>query len=99
LRDQNSRPVSLAGYRGRPVTVTFIDPLCRNLCPLSASVWDRYEVGVSVAARRIAGVTVHFITHDEVAFVIDRAGYERALFGWPYDAQGVEAARRQIARD
>src|SRR6202012_5969118 len=34
LRDQNGRPVSLAAYRGRPVIVTFVDPLCRNLCPL-----------------------------------------------------------------
>ena len=38
LRDQNGRPVSLAAYRGRPVIVTFIDPLCRNLCPLEAQV-------------------------------------------------------------
>lgn len=155
LTDQNGHPVSLAAYRGRPVIVTFIDPLCRNLCPLAAqvlnqvdrqlpssqrpvivavsvdiyadgranlledfrkwrlvpqwrwavgqprqlaSVWDRYQIGVSVATKRIAGVTVHFITHDEVAFVIDRAGYERALFGWPYYPEDVEAALKELAR-
>ncbi len=38
LHDQNGRPVSIAAYRGRPVIVTFIDPLCRNLCPLEAKV-------------------------------------------------------------
>jgi cytochrome oxidase Cu insertion factor (SCO1/SenC/PrrC family) len=38
LRDQDGRPVSVAAYRGRPVIVTFIDPLCRNLCPLEAKV-------------------------------------------------------------
>jgi cytochrome oxidase Cu insertion factor (SCO1/SenC/PrrC family) len=38
LRDQSGRRVSVAAYRGRPVVVTFIDPLCRNLCPLEAKV-------------------------------------------------------------
>lgn len=37
LADQNGRPVSLAAYRGRPVIVTFIDPLCRSFCPLEAA--------------------------------------------------------------
>jgi cytochrome oxidase Cu insertion factor (SCO1/SenC/PrrC family) len=38
LRDQRGRAVSVAAYRGRPVIATFIDPLCRNLCPLEAQV-------------------------------------------------------------
>jgi cytochrome oxidase Cu insertion factor (SCO1/SenC/PrrC family) len=36
LTDQNGAPVSLAALRGRPVLVTFIDPLCRNYCPIEA---------------------------------------------------------------
>jgi cytochrome oxidase Cu insertion factor (SCO1/SenC/PrrC family) len=36
LVDERSRGVSLSAYRGRPVIVTFIDPLCRNFCPLEA---------------------------------------------------------------
>ncbi len=36
LRDQRGAPVSLAALRGRPVIVTFIDPLCRDYCPLEA---------------------------------------------------------------
>jgi cytochrome oxidase Cu insertion factor (SCO1/SenC/PrrC family) len=36
LTDQNGAPVSLAALRGRPVIVTFIDPLCRNFCPIEA---------------------------------------------------------------
>lgn len=36
LRDQNGAPVSLAALRGRPVIVTFIDPLCRDYCPIEA---------------------------------------------------------------
>ena len=38
LTDQNGKPLSLHSLRGRPVLVTFIDPLCRNLCPLEAQV-------------------------------------------------------------
>lgn len=38
LHDQSDRPLSLAALRGRPVIVTFIDPLCRNFCPLEAKV-------------------------------------------------------------
>jgi cytochrome oxidase Cu insertion factor (SCO1/SenC/PrrC family) len=36
LTDQNGAPVSLATLRGRPVIVAFIDPLCRDFCPLEA---------------------------------------------------------------
>ncbi|MBV8220681.1 MAG: hypothetical protein JO325_19635, partial [Solirubrobacterales bacterium] len=36
LRDQTGHTVSVARYRGRPVILTFTDPLCRNLCPLEA---------------------------------------------------------------
>ena len=42
-----------------------------------------------MATKRIAGTTVHYITHDEVAYVIDSSGYVRALFGWPYYPQDV----------
>jgi cytochrome oxidase Cu insertion factor (SCO1/SenC/PrrC family) len=36
LTDQHGEAVSLAALRGRPVLVTFIDPLCRNYCPIEA---------------------------------------------------------------
>jgi cytochrome oxidase Cu insertion factor (SCO1/SenC/PrrC family) len=36
LLDQNGAPVSLASLRGHSVLVTFIDPLCRNYCPIEA---------------------------------------------------------------
>jgi cytochrome oxidase Cu insertion factor (SCO1/SenC/PrrC family) len=36
LTDQSGAPLSLAALRGRPVLVTFIDPLCRNYCPIEA---------------------------------------------------------------
>ncbi len=146
LTDQHGRRVSLAAYRGRPVIVTFIDPFCRNLCPLAAHVlnevdrelppakrvpivavstdiyadtqadlnkdlgawslvpqwewavgvpaalarvWHDYAVGVQVATKRRAGIVEHIISHEELAYVIDGRGFERALFFWPYTVLAV----------
>jgi cytochrome oxidase Cu insertion factor (SCO1/SenC/PrrC family) len=154
LRDQDGRPVSIAAYRGRPVIVTFIDPLCRNLCPLEAqvlnqmerqlpaaqrpvilavsvdrwadsradllqtvrewhlvpewrwavggpaqlaAVWNRYEVGVRVTTKHIAGTTINYITHTEAAYVVDASGHERALFFWPFYPQDVRRVLREVA--
>lgn len=36
LVDQHGAPISLGSLRGRPVLVTFIDPLCRDYCPIEA---------------------------------------------------------------
>ena len=154
LTDQNGAPLSLAAYRGRPVIVTFIDPLCRDYCPLEAkhlnqvvrsfpagarpaivavsvnvrgnarpylmqdaakwkltpqwrwgvgtaselgSVWTRYHIGVLDTTKKIAGVTVHSIAHTEAAYVIDAAGYQRAIFLWPYSADAVTRTLQSLA--
>ena len=57
LADQAGAPVSLGRFRGRPVILTFIDPLCRNLCPIEAKILERVEAGFP-AARRPAIVAV-----------------------------------------
>lgn len=155
LRDQAGHPVSLASLRGHPVVVTFLDPLCRNLCPIEAqtlsaaltalpaaerptvvavsvnvygngprdlatafhkwhvgpewrwavgppstlaAIWRAYSIGVSVATRTIAGVTIHDVSHTEAAYVIDASGHQRALFVWPYEAAGVEHELAALAR-
>ncbi len=51
LRDQSGGPVSLAVYRGHEVIVTFIDPVCRNVCPLEAKVIDEAVQRVPAAQR------------------------------------------------
>lgn len=155
LRDQNGAPISLRQFRGRPVIVTFIDPLCRNLCPVEAKVlarvvatfpsahrpaivavstniwgnahknftvdktkwnlpsdwhwavgapaalaqvWKDYAIGVSVLTQRIAGITVHRITHTEAAYLVDPGGYQRALYLYPFDASDVEQTLRSLGR-
>lgn len=57
LTDQAGKPVSLARFHGRPVILTFIDPLCRNLCPTEAKILQRVEADFP-AARRPAIVAV-----------------------------------------
>jgi len=155
LRSENGGRISLRQFRGRPVILTFIDPLCRNLCPLEAKtlgrvaasfpagqrpaivavstnrwadarknllldktkwslpsdwhwavgtpaalaqVWKNYEIGVSVATRKIAGITVHRITHTEASYVIDPSGHERALYLYPFLAGDVEQTVRSLSR-
>ncbi len=59
LRGENGRPVSLAAYRGRPVIVTFVDPLCRNLCPLEAHLLNQVVSELPPGKRpRIIAVSV-----------------------------------------
>jgi cytochrome oxidase Cu insertion factor (SCO1/SenC/PrrC family) len=153
LVDENGAPLSLASYRGRPVVITFIDPLCRDYCPLEARhlnavvrsfpagtrpaivavsvnihgnarktllednakwnaapqwrwgvgsesqlarVWKRYHIGVLVMTKKIAGVTVHNVVHTEAAYVVDAAGYQRAIFLWPYSAKAVARTLQQL---
>jgi len=154
LEDAFGRPVALAALRGKPVLLTFIDPLCRNFCPLEAQqldrvlrsfppasrpavvavsvnvygnarsnlmldnrkwhlprewhwavgsgaelarVWHRYEIGVRVSTQTIGGVTVHEVAHTEAAYLVDRHGFERALFMWPFTAAAVERSLRGLA--
>jgi cytochrome oxidase Cu insertion factor (SCO1/SenC/PrrC family) len=53
LRDEDGRPVSVAANRGHPVIVTFIDPLCRNFCPLEAQVLNQMERQIPAAHRPV----------------------------------------------
>jgi protein SCO1 len=53
LHDQDGRPVSVAANRGHPVIVTFVDPLCRNFCPLEAHVLNEMERHIPAARRPV----------------------------------------------
>jgi cytochrome oxidase Cu insertion factor (SCO1/SenC/PrrC family) len=57
LQDQDGRPVTVGALRGRAVLLTFIDPLCRNFCPLEAKVLNAI-VGSLPAAKRPAIIAV-----------------------------------------
>ena len=50
--------MSLADLRGRPLIVTFIDPLCRNYCPREASVLSQAVTRFSSPHPTIVAVSV-----------------------------------------
>lgn len=51
LVDQEGKTVSLTAYRGRPLVVTFLDPLCRNYCPIEANRLNEVVRSLSPADR------------------------------------------------
>lgn len=63
-----------------------------------AAVWKRYAIGVQVVNKTLAGTSVHYITHTEASYLIDPAGYERALFAWPFSPQDVLTILRRLSR-
>ena len=78
LRDQQGRPVSPATYRGRPVIVTFVDPLCRNLCPLEAHVLNAAVDQLPASQRpEILAVSVDVYAHANA-----RANLLRDVHKW-----------------
>lgn len=94
LRDQDGKPVSIASLRGRPVIVTFIDPVCRNLCPLEARVLTAATQKLPAAQRpTIVAVSVNPPEDTKANFAADRVHW-RLGANWRW-AVGTKA---QLAR-
>ena len=83
LRDQNGRPVSLAALHGKPAIITFLDPLCRNVCPLEAQVLNRAVASCPPGERPAV-----------IAISVNRWGNARANL---VDDVHRLAARRELA--
>jgi protein SCO1 len=110
LRDQHGKPVSLASYRGRPVIVTFIDPLCRDFCPREATILTQAAAQLGKGGPAIVSVSVDPWGDSPANFRAD-AVHWRLAPGWrwgtgSYDELarvwksyfvGVEVANRKIA--
>jgi len=58
LIDQNGRPVSLRGLRGRAVLLTFLDPVCTSDCPLIAQELKAADGLLGANAARVEIVAV-----------------------------------------
>jgi hypothetical protein len=50
----------------------------------------RADVARDPTHRTIVGVRVRRVAHTEAAFVVDVAGYQRAVFVYPFSAADVE---------
>jgi cytochrome oxidase Cu insertion factor (SCO1/SenC/PrrC family) len=147
LSDAHGSPISLTRFHGRPVLLTFIDPLCTTFCPIEAKVLDRmlarlpaaqrpaivsvsvntlgdnakayrhdarkwkltsawhWAVGSQPALQRVwsaysIGVSVDpktkDVTHTEAAYLVDRNGYQRALYLWPFNATDLIRGLRSL---
>jgi cytochrome oxidase Cu insertion factor (SCO1/SenC/PrrC family) len=58
LVDQNDRPVSLAGLRGKTVALTFLDPVCTFDCPIIAQEFRQADKMIGAEAKRIELVAI-----------------------------------------
>lgn len=73
LKDQHGATLSLAALRGRRVIVTFIDPACRQLCPLEAKILMKAARGLPAATRpTIVAVSVNPWADSAANFEQDR---------------------------
>jgi len=71
LRDANGDRVSTATLRGRPLIVTFIDPLCRNYCPIEATRLEDVVRALPRASRpAIVAVSVN-VQGDARRFLVE----------------------------
>jgi cytochrome oxidase Cu insertion factor (SCO1/SenC/PrrC family) len=93
LADQHGTAISLRSLRGRPVIVTFIDPLCRNLCPLEARVLSN-AVRALAPAERPAIVSVSVNPWGDT-----RANFEADAQHWRLDPswRWAVGSRAQLA--
>jgi cytochrome oxidase Cu insertion factor (SCO1/SenC/PrrC family) len=153
LHTQTGAPISLRKERGHVVILAFLDPVCRNLCPLEAAIlaqvqrrfdagtrphivavsvnpwgdsrrhlvedihkwkvgpgwkwavgpratlaaiWKAYGIGVTDKPVKVAGTTVHEISHTEAIYILDGKGGERQLFPYPFTASAVVRSIRRL---
>jgi cytochrome oxidase Cu insertion factor (SCO1/SenC/PrrC family) len=72
LTDAQGVPISLRQFRGRPVIVTFLDPVCHSLCPLEAAELNRALAQLPAAQRpAVVSVSVNPWADSRAAFRAD----------------------------
>jgi protein SCO1/2 len=77
LRDQNGKPISMSSLRGHPVVVTFIDPVCRSLCPIEARVLSAATAKLPAKDRpTIVAVSVNPWANTKANFAADRVHWQ-----------------------
>lgn len=77
LRDQQGKPVSIAQFHGKPVIVTFIDPLCRNFCPLEAKQLNLVVKSLPADARpAVVAVSVNVYGNARANLLQDVAHWQ-----------------------
>jgi cytochrome oxidase Cu insertion factor (SCO1/SenC/PrrC family) len=94
LRDERGRPISMASLRGHPVVVTFMDPVCRSLCPLEARVLSAATQKLPPSQRpTIVAVSVNPWANTRASFEADRVHWQLGS-NWRW----AVGTRAQLAR-
>jgi cytochrome oxidase Cu insertion factor (SCO1/SenC/PrrC family) len=97
LRDEAGRPISLASLRGRPILLTFIDPLCRDFCPLEAQhLSDVVRSAPPGGKPAIVAVSVNTAGDTRATLALDRRKWRTAP-EWHW-AVGSDAALARVWR-
>ena len=86
LRDQDGRAVSLRGYRGHVVVLTFLYSTCQDTCPVTATTIRGAldDLGHDVPALAVSVDPAHDTPDSAEAFLVKRglsAGRMRFLLG------------------
>jgi cytochrome oxidase Cu insertion factor (SCO1/SenC/PrrC family) len=76
LTDQNGKLVSLHDFRGKVVVLSFLDPLCTDVCPLQAEELIESYRRLGAAARNVVFLAVnvneeHARVQDVQAFTVE----------------------------
>jgi cytochrome oxidase Cu insertion factor (SCO1/SenC/PrrC family) len=92
LRDQDGRAVSMAGQRGRTVLLAFMDPLCRQECPIEGRT-------LGFAAREVAPAQRPVVLVVSVNPAATRADAKAATRRWrlPADTHWLLGRHAQLA--
>ena len=95
LRGEDGGPISLRQFRGRPVIMSFIDPLCRNLCPLEAKTLAKVAASFPADQRPvILAVSVNTYADARKNLLLDRTKW-RLPNDWHW-AVGAPAALARV---
>jgi cytochrome oxidase Cu insertion factor (SCO1/SenC/PrrC family) len=97
LRDEQGQPISTASLRGRTVVLAFIDPVCRNLCPLEAKVLNDTVSSLPAASRPVVvAVSVNPWNQTKADLRLDREKWHLVV-GWRW-ALGTYAELARVWR-
>ena len=68
--------MSIRALRGKPVLVTFIDPVCRNLCPLEAAALGKVVRDLGSRAPAVVAVSVNPWADTSANFKADASAWQ-----------------------
>jgi cytochrome oxidase Cu insertion factor (SCO1/SenC/PrrC family) len=85
LRDQFGREVSLAGFRGRPVVLSFMGATCTQLCPVAAETLRRTAAELGPAGKKVAFVVISTDPEDDTHAAVVRFSRRHGMLNrWHY---------------